>query len=601
MTASDRKRFITQVRPFDRLDEPQIARIAAALKSARFETGERLLHAGEAPAHLFIVAEGSVREADADGMIASYSPEDSFDAKSLLEGISTHSFIAEEATRCYLLPKQDFLDLTQNNPIVAGHYYATISQKLETLLEEEHNKDLASFTMARIGEAYLHPPLFVTADTSIRDAALTMKDNKATSLLVRRGDRVGIATGIDLREAVIINGQSVDAPIGDIANYNLITLAPDDFLFNALLIMTRHGISRVVVREESEILGVLEQIDLLSYFSNHSHLTAIQIERANSTEELKRASRDLLSVVRALHAKGVKVRYISELIAELNKKILNKLYTLLAPPALIENSCLLVMGSEGRNEQILKTDQDNAIILRDGVEVPELERITAAFTDALIAFGYPPCPGNIMVSNPYWSKSLQDYKQEISRWIESPNEERFMKFAIFFDAKAVAGDPGLLQELRDHLFHRLRESEVFFSHFGTPLGWFSQFRLEKHEHRDELDIKKGGIFSIVHGVRSLSLEQRISENNTLKRIEILRERDILKEDFAADLIEAFGFLSALRLKAGLEKIALGKPADNYINPKQLNKLERDLLRDSFKIVNDFKKWIAHHFRLDLVS
>ena len=93
--------------------------------------------------------------------------------------------------------------------------------------------------------------------------------------------------------------------------------------------------------------------------------------------------------------------------------MLRKLFELLAPPELLDNSCLLVLGSEGREEQVLKTDQDNALILRDDFSHPDLERITAEFTASLLEFGYPPCPGNIMVSNPYWTKSVAAFKEEL--------------------------------------------------------------------------------------------------------------------------------------------------------------------------------------------
>ncbi|EDN66817.1 cyclic nucleotide binding protein/2 CBS [Beggiatoa sp. PS] len=119
--------------------------------------------------------------------------------------------------------------------------------------------------------------------------------------------------------------------------------------------------------------------------------------------------------------------------------------------------------------------------------------------------------------------------------------------------------------------------------------------------KNELDIKKGGIFPIVHGIRSLALEYQITQTNTIERIKILCEKGIFDKMFATDLIEAFGFMISLRLQFELEKVKQGEPYDNYIKPSQLNKLERDLLKDSFKIVNNFKKFIIYHFKLDRIS
>jgi CBS domain-containing protein len=383
-------------------------------------------------------------------------------------------------------------------------------------------------------------------------------------------------------------------------------MAPDDFLFNALLRMTHHNVNRLVIREGATIHGILEQIDLLSYLSNHSHLIALQIERAQSRDELLWASQDLVNVIRDLHAKGIKIRYIMQLVSELNKKVLRKLFELLAPPALLDNACLLVMGSEGREEQVLKTDQDNALILRDGFTHPDLERVTAEFTASLIEFGYPRCPGNIMVSNPYWTKSVAAFKESLFDWIVRPTPDSFLQFAIFCDAAAVAGDDNLLRHVKDRMYRLLSDHRSFYSQFArstvafeTPLGFFTNFVLEKN--RDELDIKKGGIFPIVHGVRSLALEYRLPQTNTVDRIAALGQRNLFEPSFGVELSEAFAYLSTLRTKAGLRKIEQGLPQDNYLNPKDLNKLERELLRDSFKIVNEFKKFITYHFKLGMIG
>jgi CBS domain-containing protein len=192
-----------------------------------------------------------------------------------------------------------------------------------------------------------------------------------------------------------------------------------------------------------------------------------------------------------------------------------------------------VLGSEGREEQVLKTDQDNALILRDDFLIPSLAQITAEFTDSLIEFGYPRCPGNIMVSNPYWTKSVTAFKDELFQWIVHPTHDSFLQFAIFCDARAVAGDENLLRHVKDRMYRLLGDHRSFYSQFAkatvafeTPLGFFTNFVLEKN--RDELDIKKGGIFPIVHGVRSLALEYRLPQTNTVDRITALSQRNLFQ-------------------------------------------------------------------------
>ncbi|MDG4549299.1 MAG: putative nucleotidyltransferase substrate binding domain-containing protein [Candidatus Contendobacter sp.] len=623
----DRKTFLAHLHPFSQLPELELERLARALTVGHHHAGEVLLKAGEAPACLYLIIDGAVWEADDAPSMASHPPDDApkphpgslvcviapyttgdvFDVQALLEGTSQRTFVASEPTRCYRLPRDLFLHAVQTQPALASAYPRKMAQRFESLRgPDEARGDMAAFAVAKIRDAYIHPPTFVAADTSIHETALAMKANKTKSVLVRCEDEIGIVTATDLREAAIVQRQSVDAPVGTLANYELIDMAPDDFLFNALLRMTRHDINRLVIREGSTIHGILEQIDLLSYLSNHSHLIALQIERAISRDELKWASHDLVNVVRDLHNQGTKIRYIMQLVSELNKKVLRKLFELLAPPDLLENSCLLVLGSEGREEQVLKTDQDNALILRDDFSHPELERLTGEFTECLLEFGYPRCPGNIMVSNPYWTKSVAAFKDELFEWIVHPTPDSFLQFAIFCDAKVVAGDENLLRHVKDRMYRLLGDHRAFFGQFArstvafeTPLGFFTNFVLEKN--RAELDIKKGGIFPIVHGVRSLALEYRLPQTNTVDRITALSQRNLFQPSFGAELIEAFNYLSTLRTEAGLEKALQGLPQDNYLNPKELNKLKRELLRDSFKIVNEFKKFITYHFKLGMIG
>ena len=624
----DQKTFLAHLAPFSQLPEAELERLAREMTVGHYRAGEVLLKAGERPNFLYIVIDGTVWEVDDEPVpldpaeatpetakngdrsllcvTSFYAAEDSFDAKALQEGASKRSFMVNEPTRCFRLPRERFLQTVRSYPEFAKFYDLRITQRLAVGRDAEDLRELSAFTVAKIGDVYIHPPTYVTAETSIHQTALAMKANKTNSVLVRWGDEIGIVTATDLREAAIVQRRSLDAPIGTLATYDLIGMAPDDFLFNALLRMTRHNINRLVIRDGATIHGILEQIDLLSYLSNHSHLIALQIERAQSRDELKWASQDLVNVIRDLHHQGTKIRYIMQLVSELNKKVLRKLFELLAPPELLDNACLLVLGSEGREEQVLKTDQDNALILRDGFTHPDLERITHEFTDCLIDFGYPRCPGNIMVSNPYWAKSVAAFKNELFEWIVRPTPESFLQFAIFFDAMSVVGDDNLLRHVKDHMYRLLSDHRSFYSQFAkatvafeTPLGFFTNFVMEKN--RNELDLKKGGIFPIVHGIRSLALEYRLPQSNTVDRITALSQRNLFRSSFGTELIEVFTHLSTLRVKAGLNKIQQGLPQDNYLNPNELNKLERELLRDSFKIVNEFKKFIGYHFKLGMIS
>jgi len=606
MSLLDQKTFISNIPPFDQLKTDELENIVNAMDIAYFKNGEFLIRQNRSADALYIIIKGIVHEIQDDELVSVYVSQDSFDAMSLFEEKSKNDFIVQEELICYVLPKALFLSFIENNPSFKAFYYQDLSKRLNSLIKQRKTTELASFMVAKIEEIYLHPPVFVEGNTSVYDAVQTMMTQKSSFILVKTDHEIGIVTDKDIRDHVVLQRYSIDQPIAHIASYKLISLSSQDLLLHALLVMLQHSIKHLLIKKDGKIVGILEQIDLLSYLSSHTRLVAIQIDRATNKKELKAASQQMTNMIKAFHGNGFKIKYMMQLINELNQQIFKKLYNFIAPPSLLENSCLIIMGSEGRGEQILKTDQDNAIILRNGYIYDGLEQITEEFTQTLVDFGYPLCHGQIMVNNPFWCRPLKAFKNQIFQWVVECKEP-LLNLAIFYDAKAVAGDFTLLNEAKDYLYKHLQDNQAFFSYFAkstlsfeTPLSLFATFIVDKL-HENELDIKKGGIFPIVQGVRSLALEYKITNTNTVQRIKSLKVQGVFEPAFATDLIEALNFMISLRLQFELEKLNLGESYDNYIKPSKLNKLERDLLKDSLKIVNDFKKFIIYHFKLDRIS
>ena len=236
-----------------------------------------------------------------------------------------------------------------------------------------------------------------------------------TSTLVRDGPRLGMFTTTDLRDALLRDEPPATLAVRDVSQFELIEVDPDTELYEALWLMVRHRVHRLLVREGGTVLGVIGQLDLVSFVANHSHIVAVQIDEAASLADLKAAADRIDAMVTLLHEGGMRIERISRLVGALNQRLIERLWSLLAPPELVANSCLLVMGSEGRGEQILKTDQDNALLLRDGYEPPQLAEIAARFNDALAEFGYPPCPGGIMLTNPLWRGSVARFRETRAR------------------------------------------------------------------------------------------------------------------------------------------------------------------------------------------
>ena len=461
-----------------------------------------------------------------------------------------------------------------------------------------------SLVMARVRDTGVREPFYVDGALDVVAVCRLLSGHGLTDALVRDGDRLGMFTTTDLRDALLRAESPGALAVRDIARFDLIEIAPEAEIFDALWLMLHHRVHRLLVRDGTEVRGVLGQLDLLDFVAHHSHIVALQIDAASNIAHLQAAARRIDTTVELLHEGGIRVERIARLVGELNARLFAKLWSLLAPADLIENSCLIVMGSEGRGEQILKTDQDNALLLRDGYQHPDLDAIAARFNAALADLGYPQCPGNIMLTNPAWRQPLAAFRETIRKWCHGSDPEGVMHLAIFLDAVAVAGDESLLLDAREHLGRVLADSDVFLARFAAAVGqfgdnghWWSRFVTRRDE---TLDLKKHGTFPIVHGSRALALRHHVRAVSTAERLRELGARGILDSALVRDLIDALHCLMGLKLSSQLRQRAAGQVPDNVVRPADLGTLDRGALRDARAIVKSLRAFLVVDFQLDLL-
>ncbi|MCT7512369.1 putative nucleotidyltransferase substrate binding domain-containing protein [Aliarcobacter cryaerophilus] len=609
----EQKKFISNIHPFNNLNTFELDDLVEDLDIVYFKANSIVQAQDSNPEFLYFVLKGLIQEINDDEVLSVYSKGEIFDSVSLIKNHSKNSFVAIEESICYALKKERFMQILSSNQQLENYFFQSISDKLNNNILNEKNKDMANIMIAKVKDAKVHKAVVVDTNKTIYEAAKIIKQEKIPTLLLKDEDgEMYIVTDSDFRQKVILNRMDYDDLVVKIASKGLIYINEDDFLFNAQLQMAKHGLKRVVVKNDhDEIVGILDQISLSSFFATNTFAVSNQIINAETLDELKEASHSFIKIIKSLNAKGVKIEFISKLINQLNKKLLDKLYKILAPKELIGKSCLVVMGSEGRAEQILRTDQDNALIISDDCSISEekLREFTHLFTETLVDFGFPRCEGNIMVSNPYWCRKQSDFKELIYEWVNNPSGDNFMNIAIFYDALCVSGDIEIIKELKNYLFKISSNSQSFYTNFArvinsfdVPLGFFDGFvfNSKDEKHKDEIDIKRGGIFIIVQGIRSLSIQNRVLNTNTIKRINSLKELKVLDDESAKELIMAFNILNSLKLKASLEKLDKKEKIDNFVNPNRLTIMEKDLLKESFKIVNKLKKRLENHFKLNYV-
>lgn len=599
--------------PFDCLGAAEKQLVRDHVDIAYFREGETLLERGHEATHLFIVVKGHVSQLDGDEVVATYGRDDCFDGRSLVAGRASHRFVAAEEVIAYQLARQAVNSLIAGNATFSALLFADLSKKLAALAERPSQREMHSLATAKVEEAFLRPAHVVPGDTDIVAVARMFQQLRTTSVLVR-GDgvepRMGIFTTSGLQRAILDGRPLAELRVRELATFPLITIAPGAPLFDALALLIKHQVHRLVVADGERIVGLLEQLDALSFLSNHSYLITVQIVQAADLEALKAAAQQITRLIALLDRGGTKVSQIAKLVQELNAKLFERAWHMIAPAPLAAASCLFVMGSEGRGEQLLKTDQDNGLVLRDGfaIDAAELAAVCARFSATLGDFGYPVCPGGIMLSNPVWRRAASDFAAAVRHWLLRPEPESLMALAIFLDAHAVAGDASLLAAVRGEVDRLVSANDALLGRFASAIdlfpeagagAWWNRLLSIGEQDRETLDLKKAAIFPLVHGVRSLSLEQHIAATSSLERLDALVGAGVLPRDMATDLADALQFLMALKLRAGLAELDTGRPVSGGVHLARLSSLERDLLKDALAVVKRFRTLVRHRYHLDV--
>ena len=596
--------------PFDCLNADEQRLVRASVQRVRFAAARVVLDAGDVPTHLFIVTHGHVTQTEGDEVLATYGPDDCFDGRGLVAGRVGSRFVAASAVQAWQLARPVVQQLIASNATFGALLLSGIGDQLGALATHAEQHERQSLMLARVGEAYLRPAHTVDAALDVVSVVRLFQARHTTSVLVSgMADGLGIFTSTTLQRAILDGRPLHTLAVGELASSPVVSVRASDSLGDAMAQLLRHRVHRLVVLEDQAhggaVRGVLEALDLFSFLSNHSHLITVQIERATDLQALAQAAVQITQLIAALHHSGTRIALMAQLVQQLNARLFERAWSMVAPAELVQGSCLFVMGSEGRGEQLLKTDQDNGLLLRDGfAPPPDLQAICQRFSDVLKSFGYPECPGGIMLSNPVWRGSVADFTQRVRQWLLLPEADSLMNLAIFLDAHTVAGDGALLAQVRHGLMNLATDSDALVARFaiaveqfGGAASWWNRL-LARGDDVRHISLKKAGIFPIVHGVRSLALARRVTVTGTAERIDALVADGTLDAELGEELVQSLHFLMGLRLQAGLAELEQKKPVTGRVDPQLLGSLERNLLKDALAVVKRFKLFLRLRLRLD---
>lgn len=592
--------------PFDLLDAAGRARLASSVDVGYHAAGTTLIEAGMASPHVHVILKGLVQAWQADGAggeqrFADYGPGDVFGAWAVMAGRARLSYRASGECLTFLIPAAVFQRLIQDHPRFAAYFNEGLATKGQLSVSGTDRRESAELMVMRVGEAQLAPAERIAAATSIADATARLRERRVDCLLVddpRHGEP-GIVTRTDLLDAVALQRLPLYAPVGPLASRPLVCVRPDDVLFQALIGMTEHRVERVVVRDHGAIAGTLGIAEVLSHFASHSHLISLRLARARTVEDIASAAAGMTELIRSLAAHGARMTYLMGLVSALNGRVMAQIFDLLVPPEHRAHVCLLVMGSEGRREQLLKTDQDNALVVADDLDWPGLGEAMARFSDALAQAGYPPCPGKVMVDNPHWRMTATQWQARIGHWQGHHGGTAALDLSIALDARPVAGNRALFPPVKAGLM-ALGQDEILLHHlaaatlnFDTPLTLFGRVRGDAHG----TDLKKGAIFPVVHGLRCLALRHGIAATGSVERCEALAGLGALPRELGRDLPQALSVFQRMRLDAQVAALEAPGTPGNHVDPQSLRRLDRELLRDALHVVKEFREHMRRTFHL----
>jgi CBS domain-containing protein len=594
--------FLRQIPPFDRLGEAALNDAAAAVTVVRIARGSRILEQGGPPStHLNLVRQGEVALMQDGRMIQVLEEGELFGYPSML-GHEPPLFDATAATDVvlYRLPEADFRALL-SHAAVADYFLRSLGERLRsaaTSASPTSGQNLAVPVKFLVTGA----PLFVDAEATVQQAAQRMLDAGASSVLVKT-EPLGIITDRDLRGRVLAAGLGPETRAGTVMSRPLVTLDSDAPVFAAMMLMLEQNIHHLALMEEGDVVGVVSTTDLLRHQAQSPLYLSRKLQTADGHSDLAGYADDVAHSVESLFHGGLGAAQIGRITSSLNDSLTHRLVSLaeaeLGPPP--TPYAWIVFGSEGRSEQMLLTDQDNALVYAEDVPgaADYFAALAAKVVEGLIHAGFPPCPGGYMATN--WCKPLAAWQKLFDGWVRTPEPQALMEAGIFLDFRCVYGTLSL--EPLEEILTQAHKHGIFIAHmvraaqeFSPPLGFFGRIRSEG----GKVDIKKGGIAPIVGLARACALAAGSRERSTLERLAVAANAGTISRVGAENLAETFQFLLRLRLRQQLADLQAGQTPSNQLSLDTLSGMEQRHLKDALVNIRQMQDGIGATFNTGMM-
>ena len=610
--------FLKNYPPFDMLASEQLMAISKAVDVGYFEKNQPIFKINQPiENHFYVVNNGAVGLYTAEGTIIDECDEgDIFGLRALLRKDNyILDAIAIEETIVYSISSHLLEDYITSNSEASQFLMTSFITNIRNL-ESDTIPEISSELIDLQSADYSKNPITCTIHTSIQSAAQIMTEKRVGSIVIIEDLKpIGIITDKDLRTKIATGIVSITESVSKIMSSPVITFPENTTVAEAQIGMLKHRITHLCITKDgtsnSKLTGILSEHDIIVLRENNPASLVKEIKRSHSVSQLKDIRFRAEHLLKRYIEQDLPIEFASKLISTINDVITQRIINLAIekqgkqPPV---KFAWLAIGSQGRQEQLLMTDQDNALVFddvsQDNYDVTKAYFLNLAeqINTDLAAVGFKLCPADMMASNPKWCLSVSEWSKQFNRWITSPDQDNLMLCTIFFDYEHVYGNKDLVDKLSQNIFHSIEKHDIFLTYLGRnalqnppPLSFFRQFLVESDgEHKNQFDIKARSMMPLVDAARLLILSHNIkSINNTVERYKKLIELEPQNKDTYLFCIEAYKDLLWFRTEKGLKNSDSGR----FINVESLSKINRLKLRRSFKAVKLVQELIQTRFRL----
>jgi len=605
--------------PFDELTDKMLDRVVWGIEISYFRAGTEVLELDQNNQYLHYIRSGAVEVFRRTGELYNRISEGEIFGQFGLMMNKTVRFPAKaiEDTLIYLIPYDIFQYLIENSESFTDYVETEDHSRLRSALSRREKSN--QLMTARVTRLLSRDPVTAPNTVRLQEAARIMTDQGVSALVLmdENGDKPllsGIITDRDLRTRALSKALPSETPISDIMSTDITTTRSDAFIFEAMLTMLHNNVHHLPVMEGDTVRGVIALSDIVKYESQSSLYLVSNIYHQKDVAGLQRISRDVPDTFVRMVSEDANSHMIGSAMAGIGRTFSQRLLELgeekLGPPPV--PYCFMALGSMARDEQLVVTDQDNAMVLDDSFDPAQHDKYFKALakfvSDGLARCGYTYCTGDIMATNDKWRQPLRVWKDYFTDWIDNPRAEALLNSNIFFDLDGIYGETRFTEELKSFVAGKGKDSQRFLAMMARnalnrtpPLGFFRKFVMEEDgKHNDTFNLKRRGTAPMSDLIRIHALACGSKAQNTFNRLAAIGETELILEDGVGNLRDAFEFIAIVRIRHQALAIEAGRQPDNNVRPEDLSPFERSHLKEAFQVVSQAQKFLRFRYNAGAV-